>query len=107
MWRRRLQKLCPCIVTSAAGYPALSQWGAAHSPKTAAFCNTGEELGSLAPVDSDLEPPPSDCPLILCKTRDAAAAACAVFDQGGEHMAFPASGRGMLVYSWSGKGVYG
>ncbi|KAI7840420.1 hypothetical protein COHA_005851 [Chlorella ohadii] len=52
---------------------------------------TGEELGSLAPVDSDLEPPPSDCPLILCKTRDAAAAACAVFDQGGEHKAFPAN----------------
>ncbi|PRW39229.1 solute carrier family 40 member chloroplastic [Chlorella sorokiniana] len=50
---------------------------------------TGEELGSLAPVDEDLEPPPSDCPLILCKTCDAAAAACAVFDQGGEQKAFP------------------
>lgn len=41
----------------------------------------GQQLCSLAPPgDPDLEPPPSDCPVFLCKTRAAINAACWAFE---------------------------
>lgn len=42
-----------------------------------------EELGSLAPAGDDLEPPPEECPTLLCKTRDPITHACLVFGDNG------------------------
>ncbi|KAL4443454.1 hypothetical protein ABPG75_011191 [Micractinium tetrahymenae] len=50
---------------------------------------TSQELGSLAPLGPEYEPPPSEYPVILGKTRDAVAAACGAFNPGGTDQYLP------------------
>ena len=49
------------------------------TPSPPPHSHPGQQLGSLAPAPPEDEPPPADCPVILCPSRDAVAAACNAF----------------------------